>query len=387
MFVFGLLRLAYSNLLVRKLSSALTMVGLLFGSAAFIATLCTTEGSKRQIKAQMQAMGTDLIWINSYGQDVHLGTQEEEVLKKYISGIKAISFKEQGNGRFRNEANEYSGGLYGVDPNYFDVSRLRLAHGRYFNQDDFSNLRLYTVLGSEASNKLFEKQNPLGKQLIVEQDEKLYVTLVIGVLQAKGADEDKAVLMPRSTYVKIASASGGGSQNFLVKTINDDITSSIRKSIELILQPKFKDNIFVYDAATQVKASQEIMGNITLAGLSLAIISLITGGIGIMNVMLLSIAQRKKEIGLRKALGASSWMVMTQFLLEAVLICLSGTVIGAAVGIAAGQILANIMKVEAAVSWFVVGVSFAFSICIGLIFGLLPALKASRLDPYEALRG
>ncbi|MBP6217011.1 MAG: ABC transporter permease [Oligoflexales bacterium] len=386
MFFLGLIRLSIQNLMISKLTSILTMVGLLFGSAAFIATLSTIEGSKKQIAEQMQNMGIDLVWLRIYPNPKYtVNTSDLEFLKTYIPYISQLSMTKTSNGKIRFQDKELDLSLIGADENYFSLNQLDLKKGSYFHQEGAYSKNFDTILGAEAATKVLADGPYIGQKGYLKVKDKLFAIRVIGVLKRKGNEADNAIIVPINFLDSIVPKSSLQSA-VTIKTEAATYAMLTRKIASTILKPKFGDDFYISDAASTIAASKKISDSFNFAGLSLAIISLITGGVGIMNVMLLSVAQRKKEIGLRKALGAKGLVILFQFLMEAVFICIGGCILGSILGVYCGVLMARMMNVQSTISPVVVSISFAFSICIGLGFGMLPALRASRLDPYEALR-
>lgn len=384
MSLLSLLRLAFSNLLIRKLTSALTMVGLMFGSAAFIATLSATEGSRKNIQKQMKSMGTDLVWIEQRSAEGELDANVGSFLKSYIPEVDSYNFLVKTWGvqtRWMDKSRSVN--LWGSDASYFKAAKTNLVSGRIFDNEDENKLNLVGVIGDSIAKKIFGNISPISESLIIKIEDYLFQIKIIGRVEPKGSEVDRALILPLSVLNKLPLQK---SKKLTLKIDSDTHTSSSRRLATALIKPKFHDDLNIYDAATAIASAKKIFDSINLAGLALALISLITGGIGIMNVMLLSVAQRKKEIGLRKALGANRLNIMLQFLFESVIICLSGAMVGSSFGIGAGVFLAKMMSVEASISLNVIAISFGFCLLIGVIFGILPALKASRLDPYEALR-
>lgn len=386
MFIWSMIRLSLQNLMISKLNSVLTMVGLLFGSAAFIATLSTIEGSKKQFEQQMKRMGTDLVWLKvTANTGPILNYQDLNFLKTFSEHISQTSLIHSSNGRVRFSGKESDVNIMGVNANYFELTQLGIAKGRIFSDEEVKKQEFKVLLGSDLAKNFFGESSGLGEHGYLLLNEKLFSIQIIGLVRRNGNELDNSVFLPEPLVSKL-SAKTSIQTSAIVKVDSDKSTTQTRKLIKILLKTRLGDNFSAFDAESTIEATKKISDNFNLAGLVLALISLITGGVGIMNVMLLSVAQRKKEIGLRKALGAKGRIILLQFLLEAIFICVGGCLLGSGLGIYFGFLMAQQMNVQQSVSPQVLAIAFGFSIAIGLCFGMIPAVRASRLDPYEALR-
>jgi putative ABC transport system permease protein len=314
-----------------------------------------------------------------------LGESDQRLLMSYLPDVlRATITKKRSGVQFFYGDNSASADFLGIDSSFFFVDKVKLGIGRDFLADEHKDQDIVVILGSSVAEKTFGKSNALYQHIRVNLGEAQLFAKVVGVLKPIGSNQDLSVLIPNSTFDSIVNANI--SSQLILQTKSSEVTQQTRMKASALMVSKYQDSVFIYDAASAIESSKKIFENIGMAGVLLALISLITGGIGIMNVMLLSIAQRKKEIGLRKALGAKPRNVLTQFLLEAVLICLAGAIIGSVIGVGISFVFAKYMDVEPVVSIQTVLIAFSFSILTGIIFGLLPAKKAAALDPYEALR-
>ena len=280
--------------------------------------------------------------------------------------------------------------VIGVTASYRNVRDAEIEDGRYWTEKEYKSRARVVLLGKTVATNLFGDANPIGSKIRVNNDP--YV--VIGILTEKGAsggnDADNRILAPFSTVqerllgithvqtISVASASAD-----TMSQVEADITNLLRIRHKIL--PNHEDDFTVENMADILETVQETMQTLTLFLGAIAAISLLVGGIGIMNIMLVSVTERTREIGIRKALGATYRMIITQFLIESITISLVGGTIGVVVGILGAYAMASLVNVSAAISlWPILG-SFAFSVAIGLLFGLYPARKAARLNPIDAL--
>ncbi|MFM8314300.1 MAG: ABC transporter permease, partial [Deltaproteobacteria bacterium] len=263
--------------------------------------------------------------------------------------------------------------------------------GRIYDQFEDQQAAPVVVLGAAVKESIFGKENATGKFIHLYREKSAFLVQVIGVLEEKGGAQaemvDRNIFLPPKTLSKIAASQPPNNTALAAVLRNEDQAPIARNEIKTLLKSQFPNGVQISDARETIERSKELWEKQNLVGLALALLSLLTGGVGIMNIMLLSIAQRSKEIGLRKAVGARDSHILIQFLLEAVILCLVGGVLGILFGVFFGQQVASLMgQWQATTSMMTIGVALAFSMMVGIGFGLLPAMRAARLDPYEALR-
>jgi putative ABC transport system permease protein len=280
--------------------------------------------------------------------------------------------------------------MFGVSADYFDSMGLNNRRGRIFDDFDNKHMNLVAVMGYKLAKRMFGNDHPIAENIYLSLNSKLFVVRVAGELKEKGGTlgdlVDNALFLPQQTLQKLVAKQS--LSTVILGTLVDENNSNLAKTETLaLLGRSFKGGLVVNDAREAIERTKDIWDKQNLVGICLALISLLTGGTGIMNVMLLSINQRKREIGIRKAVGAPDRAIFSQFLFESVLVCFLGGVIGVLVGVLFGQQVANLMgQWEAAISMGAVGLALGSACGIGIVFGLLPAKRASRLDPFEALR-
>ena len=408
---FVTIKIALRALARNKLRSGLTALGLIIGVGAVVTLVGIGNGAKAQIEARVASLGQNVLQIKAgsvtksavrQGSEsaVSLSLEDAEAIRKEIPGVIAVSpevkTKLQAVSAFRNWKAE----IYGETIDYFSIRQWPLSAGEYFSEQDVRTGNAVAVLGSEAAQELFGEENPVGESFRVQN----VPFLVIGVLQAKGEtasgdDQDDSVIVPITTAMQRLIGQKKvqvGLRRINVQAASPEIMPEMELQIARLLRQrhgteavdkdeeseefKIKSQLELAEVATESTRTMTLL----LAGI--ASVSLIVGGIGIMNIMLVSVTERTREIGLRLAVGAYPRDIRRQFLIEALtLSCLGGLIgIGAGLGAAHGVALAQ--EWPSAVSVNSVLLAFIFSAAVGVFFGLYPARKASQLDPIEALR-
>lgn len=386
----GLLKLAASNLRTNRLRSSLTVLGMVFGTGAVIATLSSSEGAARYIQSELEKLGTNVITVRS-GSDASFRESDKDLLKKYADSLESVSLVHEIIGAdARYGSRVFRSFLFGVDSSYFDLLRLNIHRGRIFDPAENNAGGFVALLGHGTKKELFGAQNAIGEFLHLYVGEISLIFEVIGVLKEKGGPAghgvDSGVFIASRTAAKIAPDKMRTS--FLAATlVKEDASLKAKIQTQKLFARRFPAGLQISDAREAIERTQEIWKKQNLVGICLAIISLLTGGVGIMNIMLLSVTLRRKEIGLRKAVGANDTHILIQFLLEAVIVCLCGGILGIILGMLFGQQVARLMgQWNAVLSVSTILCALGFATLTGIFFGLLPALRASRMDPYDALR-
>lgn len=386
-----LFRLSLTNLLIRKLNSTLSIFSLVFGCGAFVATLTINDSSKKQIQLDMEKLGIDLVHIEPDPKNTLPRFPDiKEYILKYNPLIKKLSIELSSVGViaiWKKTSLEMQ--LKGQESSFFDISFSSLESGRYFDEMENENVELVAVIGQNVKNSLFANQNPLGEYINISVDDHLYNFKVIGLLQTKknvGGENDDTIFIPHKTFLKMTPLQTP-SMKILGQLKNVDDGPACKELLKSILVPFFPQGVKVFDASDVIEQTNKISKNLSIVGIGLALISLLSGGVGIMNIMILSVTQRRREIGLRKALGANNFYILVQFLLESVIICLTGGIIGVIVGIFMAKKMSQLIgQAQLYFSPMMIILSISFSILVGIFFGIFPARQAAKLDPYEALR-
>lgn len=399
----NLLKIALKALNNNKLRCFLTMLGIIIGVASVITMLAIGQGSKNSIKAQISEMGSNMIMIhpgNMQRGGVRQSSDDMQTLEvadyealQDLPGIAAISPSVNSGGQLVNGNNNYPSTVYGITPDYLDIRKLKIKTGSMFTDHDIKSAAKVCILGKTIVDNLFPNgEDPVGR---VIRFGKIPMT-VIGILESKGTnsmgqDQDDVVLAPYTTVMKRILAIDY-IQGIFASAVDESQTENVIDDITEILRARHKIKEDA-DDDFEIRSQQELsemmnstsdMMTVLLA--CIAGISLLVGGIGIMNIMYVSVTERTREIGLRMSIGARSIDVLSQFLIEAVIISVTGGVIGIIVGILAAWLVNLIANWPIYIQMYSVVLSFAVCTVTGVFFGWYPAKKASNLDPIEAIR-
>lgn len=400
----NLFKIALRALANNKMRAFLTMLGIIIGVASVIAMLAIGQGSKRSIQKQISEMGSNMIMIHPGGemrggvrQDASsmqtLKLENYETLRDECVYISAISPNVSASGQLISGANNYPSSVSGVSTGYLEIRQLKVEQGEMFTEEDIRTAAKVCVIGTTIVENLFpDGTDPIGKIIRCNQ-----VPLrVIGILESKGynsmgMDQDDVVLAPYSTVMKRLLAQTYLSGVF-ASALTEDMTDEAVDEITSILrrEHKLKEND---DDDFTIRTQQELssMLNTTTDLMTtllacIAGISLVVGGIGIMNIMYVSVTERTREIGLRMSVGARGIDILSQFLIESILISITGGLIGVILGCGASIIIKNVANWPVFIQPWSVILSFAVCTFTGVFFGWYPAKKAASLDPIEALR-
>ncbi len=399
----NLLKIALKALNNNKLRCFLTMLGIIIGVASVITMLAIGQGSKNSIKEQISEMGSNMIMIhpgNMQRGGVRQSADDMQTLKvedyeaiEDLPGVALVSPSVTSGGQLVNGNNNYPSSVYGVTPEYLDIRKFKVKDGAMFTEQDIKSAAKVCILGKTVVDNLFPNgENPIGR---VIRFGKIPMT-VIGVLESKGTnsmgqDQDDVVIAPYTTVMKRILAIDY-IQGIFASAVDENQTEETIETITETLRTrhKLKDDA---DNDFEIRSQQELsemmnstsdMMTVLLA--CIAGISLLVGGIGIMNIMYVSVTERTREIGLRMSIGARGIDILSQFLIEAVIISVSGGVIGIFVGVIASWLVNIIAHWPVYIQIYSVVLSFAVCTITGVFFGWYPAKKAANLDPIEAIR-
>jgi putative ABC transport system permease protein len=399
-------RLALRALLRNKMRSFLTMLGIIIGVSAVIAMVAIGEGAKAQVEKSFAAMGTSLLIVmpgsssaggarGGFGSQPTLTWDDLRAIQTEVSSVKSAAPVLRSSAQLVSEDQNWTTTVQGTTPEYFEIRTWSIANGSGLTQSDIEGGTKVIVLGQTVASRLFGPGDPIGQVVRIKNTP----FQVVGVLQAKGQsptgqDYDDGAFVPMTTF---QSKIQGGLQKYLsgtifVSALSAAHTSKAQMAVTNLLRDRHRiptgaDDDFSIRNLTEIAgAQQEGTKTMTTLLASIAFVSLVVGGIGIMNIMLVSVTERTREIGVRMAVGAKPHHILAQFLVEALTLSLLGGLVGVALGIGGGAWLAAKFAWPILVQPDIVGISVVFSALVGVCFGLYPARKASLLDPIEALR-
>ena len=401
----NLFKIALRAIAANKLRSFLTMLGILIGVASVIAMMAIGQGSKKSIQANIAEMGSNMIMIRP-GQDKGPGGAQQdasdmqtlklkdyETLKEQSKYLAAISPSVNASGQFINGNNNTPSTIYGISADYLEIRQLKIEDGEMFSDEDIKTSAKVCVIGKTVADNLFTNgEDPVGKVIRYNK----IPFRIVGVLKSKGynsfgMDQDDVVLAPYTTVMKrILSVTY--LQGINASAITEDMTDLAIEDITNILRENHKlkgtdeDNFTIRSQQEMAEMMNSTSDTMTILLLVVACISLVVGGIGIMNIMYVSVTERTKEIGLRMSVGARGIDILNQFLIESVMLSVTGGLIGVVCGIGAAVGINVFAHWPIQIQPWSVLLSFAVCSATGIFFGWYPAKKAASLDPIEAIR-
>ena len=411
------IHLAFEGIWSHKLRSILTMLGIIIGIAAIITIVSTIKGTNEQIKENLIGAGNNVVTVqlnqngNTYDlswsplpDTVRVISEETRQALENINGAEEVSLyysRSYTDGFFYLDT-PFNGNVLGVDRYYFSTYGMQIRAGRGFTEKDYTEFRKVALVDSTAAKSLFSGADPVGKEIEFGSD----VYTVVGVIGP--AEEFTPTINSLNDYYLYAN-NGSGSiyfpdslwpalyqfdepQSVAIKVKNTDVMASVgKKAADLLTGSQIigTDTGFDYRSADMLEQAQQLQNMSKSTNTQLiwiASISLLVGGIGVMNIMLVSVTERTSEIGLKKALGAKKKRILLQFLTEAAVLTSIGGIIGVLTGIGLAELISGLMQIPVAISAPAIIIAVVFSTLIGVIFGLLPATKAANLNPIDALR-
>ena len=402
----NLFKIALRAIAANKLRSFLTMLGIIIGVAAVIAMIAIGEGSKHSIQSNIASMGSNMINIRPGSSRSHGGARQDasametlklkdyDLLESEAKLIKAISPTISTGGQCIFGNNNAPSSMYGVSLGYLDIRQLKVEEGEMFTEEDIRTSAKVCVIGKTVADNLFTKgEDPVGRVIRF----KSIPFRVVGVLKSKGfntfgMDQDDLILAPYTTVMKRIMAItylNGISASALTEEKTEEaieeLTTLLRQSHKL-REGIDEDNFTIHSQKEMMEMMNSTADVMTTLLLCVACISLIVGGIGIMNIMYVSVTERTKEIGLRMSVGARGIDILAQFLIEAILLSITGGIIGVVVGCLISNAVESIAQWPVSIQPWSIMLSFAVCTFTGIFFGWYPAKKAANLDPIEALR-
>ncbi len=403
--IISILRIALRALSRNKMRSSLTMLGIIIGVGAVIAMVGVGQGARQQVQDQIAAMGSNILFVgagsvNRGGQRTGFGGTKTliqgdvDAILREVPTIKAIAPNDGTSGQMVYENQNWSTRVNGTTPAFFDVRLWPVQKGTVFSQDDVDQAANVVVLGTTVATNLFGTTDPIGKTVRIRD----LPFKVIGVLLSKGyssggmgGDQDDVAYMPITTMQK--KLTGNTWYSFVMcSAISKDASFAAQEQITALLRDRHRirpgqdDDFFVRNMADIADLQDQSSAVFTYLLASIASVSLLVGGIGIMNIMLVSVTERTREIGIRMAIGATEEDVQRQFLIEAMVLSMLGGMIGIVLGVGSSFLITNVLGWAVLISPWAILAAAVFSMAVGVFFGYYPARKAARLDPIEALR-
>ena len=402
--ILNLFKVSITAIASNKMRSFLSMLGIIIGVAAVIIMMSIGQGSKESIRKELSTMGTNLLTIRP-GADMRGGVRQdpsamqtlkmadyERIMmeKKYVTNV---SPEVTSAGQVIYGNNNTNSTIYGESPEYLDIKQWAIEQGDCFTEEDVKKAAKVVVVGKTIVTELFEEgADPIGKTIRF----KSIPMRIIGVLKAKGynswgMDQDNVIIAPYSTVMKRIAAQTYFS-SIVCSAITENLTDAAIEDLTQILRENHKlkgdavDDFTIRSQAEMMETMSSTMDTVTLILVVAAAFSLLVAGIGIMNIMLVSVTERTKEIGLRMAVGATGAVISFQFLIESVLISVTGGLLGILVGLSVSEILIPALGMPSSIPAWSIYVSFMVCVFIGVLFGYIPAQKAARMDPIEAIR-
>jgi putative ABC transport system permease protein len=399
----NLIKTAFKSIFKNRMRSLLTSLGIIIGVSAVIVMVAIGEGSQKKIEEGIQSLGTNLIIVfpgtsrsggvsRGAGSFGHFSFDDVEKIEKEATLVKAVSPIVRTGGQVIGGGNNWNTGIYGVSESYFEIRNWELEYGEFFTDRDVKTSSKVALLGKTVADQLFPNQDPVGQKIRIRN----VPFLVIGILKAKGqsgmgADQDDLILAPSTTvYYRLRGWRHIDMLN--ASAISADRVEEAKKEIQAILReshrinPGEEDDFTVSDQADISEAASQTSRILTMLLGSIAGVSLLVGGIGIMNIMLVSVTERTREIGIRLSVGARGKDVMIQFLTEAVILSLAGGIIGILLSLGISFSLNKFTELNSVVNPDIIFISVIFSAAVGIFFGYYPARKAAALNPIDALR-
>jgi putative ABC transport system permease protein len=404
MFLTESLKMAWRTLSANRMRSFLTVLGIIIGNASIIAMVGVGQGAQTYAKSQFKALGTNVLTImrgsamsrGTFSQPNTLVWADAEAIAKYVPAVQAVAPSLNSSEPINRDGQVIQTTITGTTPDYVTVRNSPVQTGQFFTDDDVRRNACVTVLGSQLAQSLFAGRPAVGASLRIHN----ISFTVVGVLAEKGSgpgpggNQDNAAVVPITTManrlVGRTSPFGIAVQNIAVTAVDEASMEAAQYQITNLLRQRHKltgdDDFEIRNQQDALAAANNIAEVLTILLTATAAISLLVGGIGIMNIMLVSVTERTQEIGLRKAIGAGEGDILSQFMIEATILSLVGGVMGTLGGVGLVFLIRVLSPLQASVSFGAIALAVGVSGSIGLVFGVVPARRAARLDPIVALR-
>lgn len=384
-------RIALRALGANKARSTLTMLGVIIGVAAVILLVAIGTGVQNEVTGSIEGLGSNLMFV--FPGDFQGGpggpslskpfsAEDADLVRRRLSDDDVVVPIIQGQATLKNgtrtvrctvsAGNEYAGEVFSSD----------MVDGRHYRRSEVTAGARVVILGSRVKDSLFPGRNPVGESVSVDGQRFTVIGYVAALGGSLTGDQDNQVYMPYTTAQRLFSTQDISS--IVVQASSSDRVDAVKSQVERVLRPLYGDDFTVFTQEQTLGIFQDLLGTLTVMLAGIAGISLLVGGIGIMNIMLVSVSERTREIGIRKAVGARTHDILAQFVIEAVMLSVLGGAIGIALGAGGAAALSDLVPTQ--VTIWAVAMAFFFAAGVGIFFGVYPAYKASRLDPIEALR-
>ena len=384
-------RVALDALRANRLRSALTMLGVVIGVAAVVILVAIGSGAKQEVESEVEGLGSNIIIVVpgkfEFGAAPSLSRltlADVDLLGRVVGDRNRVAVSIASGETVRVGALQSFATVNGVNENVPNVFDRVVARGEYITATDVDTRRRVAVLGSSVARKLFPDVDPLGRQVNIAGVRFRVIGVFKKVGSTFGVDRDGEVHIPVTAAQRLFGVER--IDGLAVKAATADAVEPLRKKLVAALQDKYTGEEFSAVTQSQILGTiGRILGLLTLVLAAIAAISLVVGGVGVSNIMLVSVRERTREIGLRKALGARQRDILLQFLIEAVLLCVVGGIIGIGLGVAASLLIGAVSPLPVVIAWWSPALAFAVSAAVGVFFGVAPARRAGRLDPVVAL--
>jgi len=400
MLFWTIVKVAFKNLLANKLRTFLAMLGIIIGVGAVISMLALGTGAQKSVMERIASMGTNLLVVRP-GQhglrgrkldtSQRLKLEDAKAILEQVLNVYQIAPVVRGNNQLKYFNKNARSNVIGSSITYFPIRNFEIEKGRLFTEVEVERIARVAVIGPTAAKNLFEESSPVGEIIKI----KGINFSIVGITKAKGSrgryDPDDQVIIPYTTAMKqlfgldyLHEIDIQAADNANLKKVQEATTALLRRRHHL--REGMPDDFYIRNQAEIVEAASEMSQTFTILLGSIAGISLLVGGIGIMNIMLVTVTERTREIGLRKAIGAKNRDILLQFLIEAIVLTSLGGIIGVALGIGAGQMIAKWTQFLTVAKFSSILLALSFSAAVGIFFGYYPARRAALLDPIKALR-
>ena len=394
---------AFRSLSKNKVRTSLSVLGIVIGIAAVITMVAVGEGAKRRVEQEIATLGDDWIRVSYWGvqrggtrrqtaMPKSLTSEDADAIERECSAVRAATPVNRMTLQVISGYGNYQTSVSGARPGYFDIHRWRADSGRLFNQDDMRMLAKVCCVGTTVARELFGAMDPVGQEVRINR-----VSFdVVGLLESKGIgsdgrDNDDVVLIPFNSFERYVAGTETSGTLMAAASQGEDIAYAKQQIRDLLrqrhrLQDDEDDDFRIFDRSLTMQANAEATRTFNTLLTMIASISLLVGGVGIMNIMLVSVTERTREIGLRMAIGAGGHHILEQFLCESIVLCAFGGLLGFAGGWGVSKLVSWNYGWDTIVSYWMAALAVAFATAVGLFFGFYPAWRASKLDPIDALR-